>query len=78
MYSSTFETLEDVIREELSTYRDILEISDILKVEPKINFSKPRKDFPTDILNLKKGEKVIFQRGVSWRFQKIGESNPMG
>ena len=39
MYSRSFDTLEDVIREareDLSTYRDILEISDrIKKVEPK-------------------------------------------
>ena len=38
MYSRSFDTLEDVIREareELSIYRDILEISDrIKKVEP--------------------------------------------
>ena len=39
MYSKTFENLDDVVREareELSTYRDILEISDrVKKSEPK-------------------------------------------
>ena len=35
-------------REDLSTYRYTLEISDRIKeVEPKKRFSKPRKDFPT-------------------------------
>ena len=49
MYSRTFETLEYVIRdarEELFTYRDILEISNrIKKVEPKRNFQNTRKIF---------------------------------
>ena len=43
MYSRTFDTLESVnreAREDLSTYRDILEIFDrIKKVEPKQEFS---------------------------------------
>ena len=55
MYSRSFDTFEDVIREaheDLSTYRDILEISDrIKKVESKKEFSKPRKDFPTAVSN---------------------------
>ena len=42
MYSRSFDTLDDVIREareELSTYRDIFEISDrIKKVESKKKF----------------------------------------
>jgi hypothetical protein len=46
-------TLDDAIREareDLSTYRYILEISDRIKeVEPKIEISKPRKDFPTAV-----------------------------
>ena len=45
------QTLDDVIREareDLSTYRYTLEISDRIKeVEPKKRFSKARKDFPT-------------------------------
>ena len=49
MCSRSFDTLEDVIREareELSTYRDILDISDrIKKVEPKKNFLNPGKIF---------------------------------
>ena len=53
MNSRIFETLDDVIREareQLSNYRDILKISDrIKKVEPKNEFSKPRKDFPTAV-----------------------------
>ena len=61
MYSRTFETLEDVIREareDLSTYRDILEISDrIKKVEPKKEFSKPTIYFSTAISNFKRGRK---------------------
>ena len=69
MYSRTFETLEDVIREareELSTYRDILEMSDrIKKVESKKEFSKLTKDFSTAISNFKKGAKVNFQRCIS-------------
>ena len=44
MYSCTFETFENVIREareELSTYRDILEILDrINKVEPRKDISQ--------------------------------------
>ena len=40
MYSRTFENLDDVVREaseELSTYRDVLEISDrVKKSEPKL------------------------------------------
>jgi len=55
MHSRTFETLENVIREsreELSTYRDILERSDRIKeAEPKKEISKPRKDFPTAVSN---------------------------
>ena len=66
MYSRSFDTLEDVIREareELSTYRDILEISErIKKVEPKKEFSKPRKDFPTAVSNFKRA-KTLSQRG---------------
>ena len=75
MYLRTFETLEDVIREareELSSYQDYLEISDrIKKVEPNKEFSKPRKDFPTAVSNLKKGAKVLFQR-----FKKLGSPIP--
>ena len=46
MYFRTFKTLDDIIREareELSTFRDILEISDrIKKLEPKKDFSKDK------------------------------------
>ena len=60
IYSRTFETLEDVIpeaREDLSTYQDILEKPNrIKKVEPKSEFSKPRKDFPAAVSNLKRGD----------------------
>ena len=74
MYSRSFDTL-DVIREareELSTYRDILEISKrIKKVVPKKVFSKPRKDFPQRFQILKGGRKYFFSGGVSWWFQKI-------
>ena len=49
MYSQSFDTLEDVIREareELSTYRDILEISEqIKKWNLKRNFRNPGKIF---------------------------------
>ena len=59
IYSRTFETSEDVIREareDLSTYRDILETSDrIKKVESKKEFSKPRKNFPTAVSKFKEG-----------------------
>ena len=59
VYSRSFDTLEDVIREareELSTYRDILEISERIKTEePNKEFSKPRKDFPTEVSNFKRG-----------------------
>ena len=75
MYSRTFDIRE--AREDLFTYRDILEISDrIKKVEPKKEFFKPRKDFPTAVSNFKRGAKVLFQRGVSWRFQKSGSPSP--
>ena len=52
MYSRTFETLEDVIREareDLSNYPDILEISDRIKKWNLKEFSKPRKDFLTAV-----------------------------
>ena len=52
---SQFETLDDVIREaeeELSTYRDILEISDrIKKVEPRNNFPKEKISLQRIIIN---------------------------
>jgi len=68
-------TLEEVIREareDLTTYRDILEISDrIKKVEPKKELSKPRKDFSTDVSSFKIGAKVLFQRG---RLQKVSKN----
>ena len=53
MYSRTLEALEDFIREareDLSTYRDILEISDrIKKVEPKKEFFKPSHNAQVDV-----------------------------
>ena len=53
MYSRTFENLDDVVREtreELSTYRDILEISDrVKKSEPKMDFSKDKRDWPKSV-----------------------------
>ena len=49
MYSKTFENLNDVVREvreELSTYRDNLEISDhVKKSEPKKDFGKDKRNF---------------------------------
>ena len=49
IYSRTFENLDDVVREareELSTYRDILEIADhVKKSEPKKDFGKDKKDY---------------------------------
>ena len=78
MYSRSFDTLEDVIREvreDLSTYRDILEISErIKKVEPKKEFPRPRKDFPTAASNSKKGRKY-FLRGASPGSFKISGSS---
>ena len=60
-YSRSFDTLEDVIREareELSTYGDILEISErIKKVEPKKNFLNPGKIFRQWFQILKRGRK---------------------
>ena len=63
-------------REELSTYRVILEISErIKKVEPKKEFSKPRKDFPTAVSNFKKGGENNFLAGASpGIFKKSGSS----
>ena len=76
MYSRSFDTLEDVIREareDLSTYRDIMEISDrIKKVEPEREFSKPSKDFPTAVSNLKRGAIILSPRGFL-EVSKIGK-----
>ena len=48
MYSKTFEILDNVVQEtceELSTYRDILEISDrVKKSEPERDFGKETRD----------------------------------
>jgi len=53
MYSRTFENSDDVIREareELSTYRDILEVSDHVKIyEPKKEFGKEKRDHPESV-----------------------------
>ena len=79
IYSRSFDTLEDVIREELSTYRDILEISErIKKVEPKKEFSEPRKDFPTAVSNFKRGAKVHSQRGRLLEVSKNREVQVQG
>ena len=68
MYSRTFEILEDVIREaweKLSTYRDILEISDrIKKVYPRQDFPNDRKDTPKAVSHFeKRGESIFFKKG---------------
>ena len=69
MYSRSFDTFEDVIREareDLSTYRDILEISDrIKKVELKLkrNFLNPGKIFRQRIQILKREANILYQRG---------------
>ena len=48
MYSRSFENVDDVVREvreELPTYRDVLEISDrVKKSEPEKEFTKEKKD----------------------------------
>ena len=53
MYSKTFENSDDVVREsreELSTYRDILEISDcVKKSEPKKDLGKDERDYPKSV-----------------------------
>jgi hypothetical protein len=81
MYSRTLEALEDFIREareDLSTYRDILEISDrIKKVEPKKEFSKTRKYFPTAVSNFNKGDESTFPAGASPEgFKKSRSTSP--
>ena len=69
MYSRSF---EPGACEDLSAYRDILEISDrIKKVEPKKEFSKPGKIFLQRFQILKGGAEIISQRGFSWKFQKM-------
>ena len=69
MCSRTFETLDNIIREareELSTYRDILEISDRIKiVEPRKDFSNDRKDVPQVDSNFKKRGEITFSAGAS-------------
>ena len=81
MYWRTLETLEDFIREareDLSTHRDILEISDkIKKVEPKKDFSKPRKDFTTAVSNFNKGDESTFPARASPEgFEKSRSTSP--
>ena len=53
MYSRTFENLDDVVREareELSTYRDIQEISyHVKKSGPKKDFGKDKRDFSKSV-----------------------------
>jgi len=80
MYSRSFDTLEDVIREareELSTYRDMLEISErIIEVKPKKEFTEPMKDFATAVSNFKKGSENAFSAGASpGSFKKSGSSS---
>ena len=61
MYSKSFENLDDVVREareareELPTYRDILEISDrVRKSEPKKEFTEEKKDYSQSTSSFKK------------------------
>ena len=54
-------------RDDLSTYRDILEISDRIKIVELIKkeFSKPKKNFPTADSNFKNGGENTFSAGAS-------------
>ena len=57
-YSRIFENLDDVtreIREELSTYRDILEILvRVKKSEPKGDFDKEKRNYPKSVATFSK------------------------
>ena len=71
MYFRTFDILEDVIREareDLSTYGDILEISDRIE---KVDFLNPGKIFRQRFQILKGGRKYFLRGGAFWWFQKI-------
>jgi len=74
---NVFETLDDVIREareELSTYRDVLEIYHRIK---NLEFSEPRKDFPTAVSNFKKeGESTSPVGDSPGGFKKLGSPTP--
>ena len=70
MYSRTFDTLEDVIREAREVYL-LIGIYWKYLIELKKETKKR--------CQILKRERKYFTRGsVSWRFQKIGESNPKG
>jgi len=58
MYSRTFENLDDAVREareELTTYREILDISDcVKKSEPKKDFGKDKREFSKSVATFPK------------------------
>ena len=62
-----FRNLDDVFREareELSTYRDILEISDrVKKSEPKKEFGKEKRDYPKSVATFPKKNEATQHRG---------------
>ena len=77
MYSRTFENLNDVIREarkELSTYRDILEISDRdEKSEPKKVFGKDKRDYPKSVATFPKKTEANSKVGATFSpYKKSG------
>ena len=69
-YARSFENLDDVVRdarEELHTYRDIMEISDRVKrPEPKEEFTKEKKDYSQSASSFKKKGEANSSTGASF------------
>ena len=78
MYSRTFENLDDVVREareELSTYRDILEISDrVKKSEPKKEFGKEKREYPKSVATILKKNEANLTSGATFSPYKKSRS----
>jgi len=70
MCSRTFENLDDVVREvleELSTYRDILEISDrVKKSDPKKDFGKDKRDYSKSVETFSKKTEANLTLGATF------------
>ena len=66
MYSMTFENLDfREAREELSTYREILDISDrVKKSEPKKDLDKDKREFSKSVVTFPKKTETNSTSGV--------------
>ena len=77
MYSRTFENLDDAVREareELTTYREILDISDrVKKSEPKKDFGKDKREFSKSVATFPKKTESNSTSGATYSpYKKSG------